>query len=71
MGFAPSNLASKKFILKFVELVGYLHQYQKEKFGEKSMKKCSLTGDGVHSDDAIPVGREFTGAGEPCISLGE
>ena len=23
MGFAPSNLASKKFILKFVELVGY------------------------------------------------
>ena len=38
MGFAPSNLASKKFILKFVELVGYLHQYQKEKFREKSMK---------------------------------
>ena len=29
MGFAPSNLASKKFILKFVELVGYINLKQK------------------------------------------
>ena len=35
------------------------------------MKIFSRTGDGVHSDDDIPGGREFTVAGESCISLGE
>ena len=71
MGFAPSNLASKKFILKFVELVGYINI--KRKSLEKN-QKVSQTGDGVHSDDDIPVGRfqfQFTGAGEPCIFLGD